>query len=105
MAIIIVRKDGVSNTILGSLAFAQQAYPTSEGYSHEDVTVVPTSEELKAESKVEAREWRDSELHRTDTLSLLADYPKKTELAAYRTKLRDWPSTSDFPDTKPELGS
>ena len=103
MAIIIVRKDGVSNTILGSLAFAQQAYPTSEGYSHEDVTVVPTSEELKAESKVEAREWRDSELHRTDTLSLLADYPKKTELAAYRTKLRDWPSTSDFPDTKPTL--
>ena len=103
MAIIKVTKDGVSNNLLGSLAFAQQAYPTREGYSHEDVTVVPTSEELKAESKVEAREWRDSELHRTDTLSLLADYPKKTELAAYRTKLRDWPSTSDFPDTKPTL--
>ena len=48
--------------------------------------------------------WRNSELDRTDTLSLLTDYPKKTELAAYRTKLRDWPSTSDFPDTKPELG-
>ena len=44
MAIIKVTKDGVSNTLLGSLAFAQQAYPTSEGYSHEDVTVVPTSE-------------------------------------------------------------
>ena len=105
MAIIKVTKDGVSNTLLGSLAFAQQAYPTSEGYSHKDVTVVPSAEELKVEREFEAREWRDSELHRTDTLSLLADFPKKTELAAYRTKLRDWPSTSDFPDTKPELGS
>ena len=103
MADIKITKDGVSNTITGSMAFAQQAYPTSEGYSHEDVTVVPTSEELKAESKVEAREWRDSELHRTDTLFLLTDFPKKTELAAYRTKLRDWPSTSDFPDTRPTL--
>ena len=60
---------------------------------------------IKTEQEFEAREWRNSELDRTDTLSLLTDYPKKTELAAYRTKLRDWPSTSDFPDTKPELGS
>ena len=30
-------------------------------------------------------------------------FPKKTELAAYRVKLRDWPSTSDFPDTRPTL--
>ncbi len=103
MAIIKVTKDGVSNNLLGSLAFAQQAYPTSEGYSHEDVTVVPTSEQISEDKKMEARAWRDSELHRTDTLSLLADYPKKTELVAYRVKLRDWPSTSDFPDTKPTL--
>ena len=103
MAIIKVTKDGVSNTLLGSLAFAQQAYPTSEGYSHEDITVEPTAEETKASWEAEARGWRNAELNRTDTLSLLTDYPKKTELAAYRTKLRDWPSTSDFPDTKPTL--
>ena len=58
-----------------------------------------------ADPAIEARGWRDSELIRTDTLSLLADFPKKTELAAYRTKLRDWPSSSEFPDTKPTLGS
>tara|TARA_E500000331_G_scaffold246383_1_gene236839 strand:+ start:1857 stop:2168 length:312 start_codon:yes stop_codon:yes gene_type:complete len=103
MAIIKVTKDGVSNTLLGSLAFAQQAYPTDEGYSHEDVTVEPSAEEIKVEREVEAREWRNSELDKTDTLSLLTDYPKKTELASYRTKLRDWPTTSDFPDTKPTL--
>tara|TARA_B100001996_G_scaffold379613_1_gene365641 strand:- start:1049 stop:1360 length:312 start_codon:yes stop_codon:yes gene_type:complete len=103
MAIIKVTKDGVSNNLLGSLAFAQQAYPTSEGYSHEDISVEPSAEETKAIWEAEAREWRNSELNRTDTLSLLTDFPKKTELAAYRTKLRDWPSTSDFPDTKPTL--
>ena len=103
MAIIKITKDGVSNNILGSLAFAQQAYPTSEGYSHEDVTVEPSAEQTKAAWEAEAREWRNSELNRTDTLSLLTDFPKKTELAAYRTKLRDWPSTSDFPDTRPVM--
>ena len=103
MAIIKVTKDGVSNNILGSLAFAQQAYPTSEGYSHEDISVEPSAEQIKAAWEAEARDWRNAELNRTDTLSLLTDFPKKTELAAYRTKLRDWPSTSDFPDTKPTL--
>ena len=103
MAIIKVTKDGVSNNILGSLAFAQQAYPTSEGYSHEDISVEPSAEQIKAAWEAEARDWRNAELNRTDTLSLLTDFPKKTELAAYRTKLRDWPSTSDFPDTRPTL--
>ena len=103
MAIIKVTKDSVSNNLVGSLQWAQQAYPTSEGYSHEDITPEPSAEEIKTAQEMEARVWRDSELHRTDTLFLLTDFPKKTELAAYRTKLRDWPSTSDFPDTRPTL--
>ena len=103
MAIIKVTKDGVSNNLVGSLQWAQQAYPTSDGYSHEDISVEPTADEIRAVQEVEARVWRDAELQRTDTLSLLTDHPKKTELVAYRTKLRDWPSTSDFPDTRPAL--
>ena len=103
MAEIKITKDGVSNTIVGSLAFAQEAYPTSEGYSHEDVSRYPTDEEILLINKVHAGEWRDGELQKTDTLSLLADHPKKTEIAAYRQKLRDWPSTSDFPDTRPVM--
>lgn len=103
MADIKITKDGVSNIIVGSMDFAQQAYPTSEGYSHEDVTVTPTSEEVTEEKQMQARAWRDSELYKTDPLSLLTDHPKKTEIAAYRVKLRDWPSTSDFPDTRPTL--
>ena len=103
MADIKITKDGVSNTITGSMAFVQQAYPTSAGYSHEDLTVEKTEEELLSMTKIHAREWRDSELYKTDSLSLLTDHPKKTEIAAYRVKLRDWPSTSDFPDTRPTL--
>ena len=103
MADIKITKGGVSNTISGSMAFAQEAYPPSQGYSHEDVTPTPSSEELTEITKQEARIWRDSELYRTDPLSLLTDHPKKTEIAAYRVKLRDWPSTSDFPDTQPVM--
>ena len=103
MAEIKITKDGKSNTIVGSMAFAKEAYPTSEGYSHEDVTIIPTEREIKASLEAAARDWRNSELNRTDTLSLLTDFPKKTELAAYRVKLRDWPSTSDFPDTQPVM--
>ena len=103
MAIIKVTKDGVSNNIVGSLEFAKTAFPDSTCEVVPEPT--PTSEETKTAQEAEARDWRNSELDRTDPLSLLTDYPKKTELAAYRTKLRDWPSTSEFPDTKPELGS
>ena len=103
MADIKITKDGVSNIIVGSMDFAQQAYPTSEGYSHESISTSPSSEDLAEVTKQEARIWRDSELYRTDIISLLPDHPKKTEIAAYRVKLRDWPSTSDFPDTRPTL--
>ena len=103
MAEIKITKDGVSNIIVGKMSFAQEAYPTSAGYSHENLTVEKTEEELLSMIKIHAREWRDSELYKTDSLSLLTDHPKKTEIAAYRVKLRDWPSTSDFPDTRPTL--
>ena len=103
MADIKITKDGVSNIIVGSMSFAQEAYPTSAGYSHESLTVETTEEELLNRKKIHAREWRDSELYKTDSLSLLTDHPQKTQIAAYRVKLRDWPSTSDFPDTQPVM--
>ena len=57
--------------------------------------------ELPAEDV--AREWRNSELVNTDMISQIPDWPDRDKYITYRTKLRDWPSTSDFPDTKPEL--
>ena len=54
--------------------------------------------------KEQARQWRDSELERTDAYAVLPDYPNKEALLTYRQALRDWPATEDFPETRPTLG-
>tara|TARA_R100000995_G_C3440296_1_gene102954 strand:- start:459 stop:761 length:303 start_codon:yes stop_codon:yes gene_type:complete len=100
MAVIRITKDGESNEILATLAWAKSTYPN---HTCEDVTNFPSEDDLLNQEKTQARRWRDNELERTDTMSLLPDHPKKTEIAAYRVKLRDWPSTSDFPNIPPEL--
>lgn len=69
-------------------------------FSNYELWVDPQANEIKL---ITARQWRDSELVRTDALSVLSDHPQKTEIAAYRVKLRDWPSTSDFPEIPPSL--
>ena len=53
---------------------------------------------------VEARAWRDLELAVTDIVSGVADHPQHDAYIAYRVALRAWPSTGDFPATKPVLG-
>ena len=53
----------------------------------------------------EGRRWRDDTLQGTDGASQTPDYPNRDNIIIYRAALRDWPSTSDFPDTKPTLGS
>ena len=50
-----------------------------------------------------AREWGNLELMKTDQMASVPDWPDRDKYLAYRVKLRDWPSTSDFPDTKPTL--
>ena len=57
--------------------------------------VAPTSES--------ARAWRDNELQLTDWIVPVSDHPQRAAHMTYRTALRDWPSTSDFPSTKPTL--
>ena len=55
------------------------------------------------QKQVEARAWRNEELNKSDQLITITDHPDREKFLAYRVKLRDWPSTSDFPDTKPTL--
>ena len=55
------------------------------------------------EKKEDAREWRDKELNDTDKIVPVTDHPQNAAYKTYRQKLRDWPSTSDFPDTRPTL--
>jgi len=60
---------------------------------------VKTAEEVAQE----ARHWRNAELSATDWIVPVSDHPQRATYMTYRTKLRDWPSTSDFPGTKPTL--
>jgi len=49
--------------------------------------------------------WRNDELARTDIAATVSDYPNAAAIITYRAALRDWPSTEDFPDTRPAIGS
>ena len=61
---------------------------------------VKTAEDLAQE----ARDWRNAELSATDWIVPTSDHPQRSGYMTYRTALREWPSTSNFPATKPELG-
>ena len=104
MAHIKVTKDGKSNTIIADMDWVQSTYPTSDGYAHEVVDNTPSESELLLMKQREERMWRNAELERTDALSLLTDHPDKDNLTTYRQALRDWPSTGNFPDTRPTIG-
>ena len=54
-------------------------------------------------SDFESKKWRNQELKKSDWVIPITDHPQHGDYIAYRVALRDWPSTSDFPDTKPTL--
>lgn len=90
--------DGnVINTIIADADFVEA------NFDHYEVYVEPTPAEPTAEEA--ARMWRDRELKATDYIVPLSDHPQREAYMTYRTALRDWPSTSDFPATRPELGA
>ena len=47
--------------------------------------------------------WRNEELQRTDIAATVSDYPNAEAILVYRQALRDWPSTPEFPETRPEV--
>jgi hypothetical protein len=66
------------------------------------MTLIKLEDLITPEQK--ARTWRDNELARTDVAATVSDYPNADAYIVYRQSLRSWPSTSDFPNTRPELG-
>ena len=88
--------DGnVINTILADAEFVEA------NFEHYEEWVAPTPVEPTAEE--EGRMWRDSELSATDYIVPLTDHPQRDAYITYREALRQWPSTEDFPATRPEL--
>jgi hypothetical protein len=87
----------VINTILADADFVEA------NFDHYEVYVEPTPPEPTAEEA--ARLWRNGELESSDKAAQTPDWPNRDNILTYRQALRDWPSTSDFPDTRPELGA
>jgi hypothetical protein len=72
----------------------------------EPLPAEPTQAEIEESAAVNGRAWRDSELSRADIqINILEDSSMMVGAAtvwrAYRVILRNWPATSDFPETKP----
>lgn len=99
MALYIIKNesDEEVNRILATQEFVEANYA---GRYEE---VIPARSLVPAESA--ARTWRNEELEATDYIVPLTDHPQRSAYMTYRTALRDWPSTEDFPDTRPTLGS
>jgi len=89
--------DGnITNTINADAEFVEA------NFEHYEEWVAPTPPEPTAEET--ARQWRNMELVSTDMASQTPDWPNRDNILTYRTALRDWPATSDFPATRPVLG-
>ena len=97
MKYIIKDADGnILNTINADAEFVEA------NFEHYELYVAPTLPEPTAEE--EGRMWRDGELSATDYIVPLSDHPQRDAYITYREALRQWPSTEDFPATRPELG-
>jgi len=98
MKYIIKDADGnVTNTIKADAEFVEA------NFEHYELWVAPTPVEPTAAEA--GRTWRNGELDATDRAAQTPDWPNRDNILTYRTALRDWPSTSDFPDSRPTLGS
>ena len=90
-----IENGQVVNSIVADAAFIATQEGTWELREQTPIQE-PTTEEL-------ARAWRDKELSNTDFWVPTTDHPQYSDRMAYRVALRNWPSTSDFPATRPTL--
>ena len=89
--------DGnITNTISADAEFVEA------NFEHYELWVAPTPAEPTAAEA--GRMWRNGELSSTDTAAQTPDWPNRDNILLYRTALRNWPSTSDFPSTRPVIG-
>ena len=100
----ILNSDGdVINRIVADASFVEAQYSEGEYRPKAEETF---SDELIAEAiAFRERNWRDSELLATDFIVPVADHPQRAAYMTYRTALRNWPASDDFPATRPTLGS
>lgn len=98
----IVASAEFTNTLEGTYVESQKGFGIGDTYDGTSFYKVPV-ESIDDLIEETARGWRNSELSNTDSRSVALDDPQHDAIIAYRVALRDWPTTSDFPDTKPTL--
>jgi len=84
----------------GEIVLVDKSVGIGYDYINDEFSYTPptkTNEEIEEESK----QWRNYELQNTDNIAQTPDYPNRDAWITYREQLRDWPSTADFPSTKP----
>jgi len=88
----------INNILCDNEDWVRSEYPDCTFSILEPVVLPePTAEQ-------EARVWRNSELASTDQAAQVSDWPNRDNILLYRTALRDWPSTAEFPSgVKPTL--
>jgi hypothetical protein len=99
----IVASAEFTNTLEGTYVESQKGFGIGDAYdgtSFSKAPVEPIDNDLVEKTE---RKWRNKELSKTDSRSVALDDPQHDAIIAYRVALRNWPSTSDFPDTKPTL--
>lgn len=84
------------DNILGVFSSMQEAVSQAEIFGN-------LSEISNEELAILQRAWRNKELKNTDWIVPITDHPERAAYITYRTNLRDWPTTEDFPNTKPTL--
>jgi len=81
-----------------------QGIYTSKENAIADAIAQGTEKELtSSELGIKQKAWRNQKLKDTDWIVPVTDHPERASHLIYRTKLRDWPSTDDFPETRPTL--
>lgn len=107
--IAIIKEGKVDNIIVASDVYAASLLEQTINVTGQEVGIgytfsngaftppVKSQEELEEEGRF----WRDTELKRTDFIVPLTDYPNHSQWLTYRQELRDWPTTENFPNTKP----
>ena len=94
----ILESGSVVNTIVASREYVENNYS-----EYRLLAELPPRNFADSPAQI-ARNWRDGELLATDWISQTPDHPQRSAYITYRTALRNWPSTGDFPATKPVLG-
>jgi len=105
--IAIIKKGIVDNIILATTEFGDTLSDTTINVTSIDCGIGwsydGTSFIKPVETPERAKIWRDSELKGSDYIVPLTDHPDHAATITYRQELRDWPSTENFPNTKPTI--